>query len=86
MHTDATRSALLSLVESASDVITPSPFSLSRSRYGIAYHDTERDKPIIEVATFAGAVAALNADPAIYAVYGSDNTHRLAIQFVYNTC
>ncbi len=84
--TDATRSALLTLVESACDVVTPSRFSLSPSRYGIAYYDTERDKLITEVATFAGAVAALQADPAISAVYGPDNAHRLAIQFVYTTC
>jgi len=84
--TDATRSAVLTLVERACDVVAPSRFSLSPSRYGIAYYDTERDKPITEVATFAGAVAALQADPAICAVYGPDNAHRLAIQFVYNTC
>lgn len=86
MLTGATRSTLLSLVESACDVVTPSRFSLSRSRYGIAHYDTERDKPITEVASFARAVAALQADPAICAVYGPDNAHRLAIQFVYNTC
>src|SRR5262249_534209 len=32
------------------------------------------------------AVAALQADPLIASVYGSDNVERLAIQFVYHTC
>ena len=86
MLTDAARSTLLGLVESACDVIAPSRGSLSRSRHGIAYYNTERDKLITEVAEFAGAVAALQADPVISAVYGPDNAHRLAIQFVYNTC
>jgi hypothetical protein len=45
-----------------------------------------RDEPITEVTEFAGAVAALQADPVIAAIYGPDNAHRLAIQFVYNTC
>ncbi len=86
MLAEATRSTLLSLVESACDVVTPSRFSLSRAHHGIAYYDTKRDKPITEVAAFAEAVATLRADPAISAAYGPDNTHRLAIQFVYNTC
>jgi hypothetical protein len=84
--TDATRSALLGLVQDSCDAIAPNRGSLSRSRHGIAYRDASRDKPITEVATFAGAVAALQADPAISTVYGSNNAHRLAIQFVYNTC
>ena len=86
MLTNAARSTLLGLVRSACDVIAPSRGSISRSRHGIAYSDTERDKPITEVAEFAGAVAALQADPVISAVYGPDNAHRLAIQFVYNSC
>ena len=86
MLTDVTRCALLSLVESASDVVIPRHFFRSRSRYGIAYYDMERDRPITEVVTFASAVTALQADPVICAVYGLDNAHRLAIQFVYNTC
>ena len=84
MLTDATRSALLGLVKSACDIVTPG--RSSGSLYGIACRDMERDKPITEVTTFAGAVAALEADPAICAVYGAANAHRLAIQFVYNTC
>jgi len=84
--TDTARSTLLGLVQSVCDVIAPSRGSLSRSRQDIAYYDTERDKLITEVAEFAGAVAALQADPVISAVYGPDNAHRLAIQFVYNTC
>lgn len=86
MLTDTARSTLLGLVQSVCDVIAPSRGSLSRSRQDIAYYDTERDKLITEVAEFAGAVAALQADPVISAVYGPDNAHRLAIQFVYNTC
>ena len=86
MLADATRSILFSLVESACDVVTPSSSSPSRSRDGIALYDTERDRPITEVATFAEAVAALQADPALSTAYGPDNAHRLGIQFVYNTC
>lgn len=80
MLAEATRSTLLSLVESACEVVIPSRFP------GIAYYDAGRDKPIVEVAAFAEAVAALRAAPAISAAYGPDNAHRLAIQFVYNTC
>lgn len=86
MHTDVTGSAVLSLVEDACEGVTPNRFSLSRSRHGIAYCDTERDRSITGVATFAGAMAALQGDPAICAVCGPDNAHRPAIQFVYNTC
>jgi len=86
VRAEATRSTLLSLVESACDVVTPSRLSLSRSRHGIAYYDTERDRPITEVAAFAEAVAALRADSALSSAYGPDNAHRLAIQFVYNIC
>jgi hypothetical protein len=83
---DATRRALLDLVGSACDVVTPNRFSSDGSRYGIAYYDMARDKPITEVATFAGAIAALQADPAVALAYGPESANRLAIQFVYNTC
>lgn len=86
MPTDATRRALLDLVGSACDVVTPSRFSPDGSRYGIAYYDMTRDRPISEVAAFAGAVAALQADPAVASAYGPESANRLAIQFVYNTC
>lgn len=86
MLTDATRSALRSLVESACDAVTPSRFSLRPSRYGVAYYDAERDKSITEVRAFPVAVAALQVDPAISEMYGPENAHRLAIQFVYSTC
>ncbi len=82
---DATRRGLLDLVRSASDVVPPSRFSPTGSRYGIAYYDTARDEPIIEVATFAGAVATLQADPSVALAYGAESAERLAIQFVYNT-
>jgi hypothetical protein len=84
--TDVARSTMLGLVQRACDVVTPSPFSLTGSRRGIAYYDTSRDKPITELAEFGGAVAALQADPVIATIYGPDNAPRLAIQFVYNTC
>ena len=86
MLTDVARSAMLGLVQRACDVVTPSRFSVSGSRRGIAYYDTSRDKPITELAEFGGAVAALQADPVIATIYGPDNAPRLAIQFVYNTC
>lgn len=85
MLAEPTESTLLSLVESACDVVTPSRFFLN-PRHGIALADSERDKPITEVAAFAEAVAALRADQAISTAYGPDNAHRLTIQFVYNTC
>jgi Apea-like HEPN len=84
--TDAARSTMLGLVQGACHVVTPSRYSVSGSRCGIAYYDTSRDEPITEVTEFAGAVAALQADPVIAAIYGSENVQRLAIQFVYNTC
>jgi hypothetical protein len=84
--TDAARTALLGLVQSACEVVLPSRFSPNRSRRGFALYDTERDKSITEVAEFAGAAAALQADPDIAAIYGAENARRLAIQFVYNTC
>lgn len=86
MLTDAARSTMLGLVQGACHVVTPSRYSVSGSRCGIAYYDTSRDEPITEVTEFAGAVAALQADPVIAAIYGSENVQRLAIQFVYNTC
>jgi hypothetical protein len=58
---------------------------LTESRFGIACYNRARDEPITQVATFAAAVAALQTDPDIARAYGSDNAHRLAIQFVYNT-
>src|SRR5438874_3523477 len=77
---------MLGLVQRACDVVTPSPFSVSGPRRGIAYYDISRDKPITELAEFGGAVAALQADPVIAKIYGLENAPRLAIQFVYNTC
>src|SRR5439155_5405076 len=77
--TDAARFTLLGLVQRACDVVTPSRFSASGSRRGIAFYDTLRDKPITELAEFAGAVAALQADPVIAAIFGPDNARRLAI-------
>jgi hypothetical protein len=83
---DATRRALFDLVGSACDVVPPSRFSPDGSRYGIAFYDMTRDKPITEVPAFKGAVAALELDPASVIAYGRENANRLAIQFVYNTC
>jgi hypothetical protein len=84
--TDTARSAMLGLVQEACNVVAPSRFSAGRSRHGFAYYDASRDKSITEVAEFSGAVVALQADPVIATIYGPDNAHRLAIQFVYNTC
>jgi len=84
--TEVARSTVLGLVQRAWHVVTPSRYSVSGSRRGIAYYDTSRDEPIIEVTEFAGAVAALQSDTVIAAIYGPDNAQRLAIQFVYNTC
>jgi hypothetical protein len=84
--TDAVRSSLLALAKSACELVPPSLFSATRSRSGIAYYDSSRDKPITEVADFPAAVTALQSDPLIARIYGPANAHRLAIQFVYNTC
>ncbi len=56
-----------------------------RFRQAIAYYDQDRDRTVAELTEFAGAVAALQPDPAISGAYGGDNVHRLALQFVYNT-
>ena len=84
MLADAARSALFSLVGSACcDLATR--VDADQFRHGIAYYDSERDKEITKLPEFAGATATLQAEPAIIGAYGSDNVHRLAVQFVYNT-
>jgi hypothetical protein len=83
---EAARTALLRFVQSAHQVVSPSRFSPNRSRRGFALYDTERDASITGVSEFPAAVAALQAEPDIAAAYGTCNSSRLAIQFVYNTC
>src|SRR4051812_39491321 len=84
MLTDASRDALLALVQSVGQVIAAKPNAVRRFR-GIAIYDTSKDKRVTDLPEFPAAAAALSADQDVATVYGSENANRLAIQFVYNT-
>jgi len=75
MPTDASRDALLALVQSAGQVIAANPDTI-RGLRGIAIYDTEKDKRITDLSEFAAAADALSADPDVATMYGSENAHR----------
>lgn len=86
MQTDAVSHQLRSVTLEGLEAIEKSEFAVEGCKNAIVCFDSSKDELITCCQSFADAVSSVSQVPEVIERFGSSNSHRIVVQFVFNAC